>query len=103
MPAAVDPFGDLTAAYAAQLRRTGQVVSHYRTTGQRELLRRAGRAAGRQLGRPVRTFDCPEMDGSGQVIVSLADWSHASPLESTLANTRVRNAIDRAFGSQPAP
>lgn len=104
MPEPGDPFAELTAAYVDQLRRTGQAVNHYCNADQRELLRRAGRAAGRQMGRPVRTVAAAEQDGEcGKVVVILMDWGEANPLESRLSEARARNALDRAFAALSGP
>jgi hypothetical protein len=91
-----DPQADLTTALADQLRRSGETRTRYHTDQERDLLRKAGRAAGRQLGRPVRTFDQPSENG-GLVFVVITDWGQDNPLERQLHEVRANNLIDRAL------
>ncbi|CNF41097.1 Uncharacterised protein [Mycobacterium tuberculosis] len=93
---------DLAAVIAEQLRRSGQTSTVYHSPDERDRLRAAGRRAGRQLNRPVRTFDTAarhprcDADQCGTVLIALTDWG-TNPLERQLSETRANKAIDRAL------
>ncbi|MFB4310475.1 hypothetical protein [Actinomadura sp. GTD37] len=93
---------DLAAVIAEQLRRSGQTRTVYHSPDERDRLRAAGRQAGRQLHRPVRTFDTAarhprcDADQCGTVLIAVTDWG-TNPLERQLSETRANKAIDRAL------
>jgi hypothetical protein len=97
--AAASSTPNLSAVIADELRRAGEVHARYRTRGDRDRLRQAGRRAGRLLGRPVQTHATPgaDSDEHGTVIITITDWGTANPLESRLTTSRANNAIDRAL------
>jgi hypothetical protein len=91
-----DPATELAATYAQQLRRTGEVRAHFDTDDERNLYRRAGRAAGRLLDRPIRTL----VNGN-QVFIVLDDWMD-NPLQVQVEANRTRKAINQAFATDAA-
>lgn len=83
---------NLTAIVAEELRRYGQVKVSTPHQTQRDLIRSAGRRAGRQLNRPVRTFE------HGQTVtVLITDWGQSNPLETRLQEAQANNRINRAL------
>ncbi|GAA2442103.1 hypothetical protein GCM10010191_68020 [Actinomadura vinacea] len=91
---------ELATEWSTPLRRTGHVRVRFATESQRDLYRRAGRKAGRILGRPVRTVVTGD-----QVHVMLDDWMD-NPLERQVEDPRTRKAIDAAFAhaaNEPEP
>jgi hypothetical protein len=80
-------------AIADALKRSGSISHAYRNEHERDLLRQAGRRAGRILNRPVRT-----MDAGKSVHVALTDWGN-NPLETQLSELRANKAIDAALAT----
>ena len=75
MTARPDPFANseldaLATAYSQKLRREGALTVAYRTQGERDRFR----AAGRILEQRVRTTDI-----GGKVVIELPDWATDNP------------------------
>jgi hypothetical protein len=96
MPNDAASINQLADEYTVTLRRTGQHIHTYTTDDERDLYRRAGRRAGRQLHRPVRTFDT-----GNAVIIVLTDWGEHNPLEAALLQSRVNKMIESVMPNDP--
>lgn len=81
----------LARDYAATLQQLGHIIQPYHSDDERDRIRRAGRAAGRILQRPVRT-----LDRDRAVHIVLDDWED-NPLQRQLSDIRIRKNIDRVF------
>jgi hypothetical protein len=91
---------ELATAMCETLRRAGQVMTPYRDDEECELLRRAGRKAGRLLDRPVRTR-VSEYDDAA-VVIAISDWGDEHhPLEARLSSVRTARIMNDVFTKDP--
>src|SRR4051812_24090891 len=89
---------DLPLVIARSLLDTGQFMRRFLFEDERDEIRKAGRTAGRILGRPIRTAVVGEqMD---HVIVLLMDYG-AEPIEEAMSEARSRIALERVFDELP--